>query len=409
MDKCRLLWISTCTPVSGLRHAGGVNFKHDFDNISRDPRFDVTIISISDDGQKEKTEKELDWVKHNVIYLEHSLKSKFQKLANLESRYNIWNRNACLISNYCEKRILDICKELKLVQHYNPEVIILEYTGCVVLAPELKKIFPDARYVAKEHDVTYIGYERKKDYYKGFKGWVWNEKYKHEKKVELNALRECNVIVPHNPHNFDVLLSDGIRREQLYWYVPYYQDLSDCKRKSNQKDILFYGAMARPENYLSCIWFIEKVMPLIEDLDIRFVILGSNPPESLQKYESDRIHITGFVEDIKPFFENSMCLVAPLVLGAGIKIKILEALSSGLVVLTNDLGIEGIEAVSEKEYIHCTTEDEYGDWIRKIGNGLVDCTQMGKRAKELVQKQYNVESSFEKYKNKLLSVLKDYE
>ena len=79
-----------------------------------------------------------------------------------------FRQSCCLISNYCEKRILDICKELKLVQHYNPEVIILEYTGCVVLAPELKKIFPDARYVAKEHDVTYIGYERKKDYYKGF-------------------------------------------------------------------------------------------------------------------------------------------------------------------------------------------------------------------------------------------------
>ena len=407
MDKCELLWISTCTPVSGLKHAGGVNFKHDFDNIAKDPRFDVTIISISDYNQKEKIDRELAKVNHHEIYLEHSVRGKLRKLVNLESKYNIWNKNAGLISNYCAERIIGVCKKFSYIDKYMPDIIILEYTGCVVLAPELKKIFPNARFVAKEHDVTYVGYERKKDYYRGIKKWIWKAKYNHEKKVELNALRECSIIVPHNPHNFDILISDGIKREQLYWYVPYYQNLCECKRNSNRRDILFYGAMARAENYLSCIWFIENVMPLMADLDIRFVILGSNPVEELQKYVSDRVCVTGFVDKIESYFEESMCLVAPLVLGAGIKIKVLEGLSSGIPVLTNNLGIEGIEAVCGVEYFHCETPQEYADSIRKILNGEVDCDEMAKCAKDLIRGKYENERSFEKYKNKLLAEIRD--
>ena len=135
----------------------------------------------------------------------------------------------------------------------------------------------------------------------------------------------------------------GMNEEKIQWLVPYYSNMSGCARKSNNRDILFFGAMSRPENYLSAIWFIENVMPLLNDLDVRFVIVGSKPPEELKRFKSDRIVITGFVNDTLPYFESSMCLVAPLVLGAGIKVKILEAMSSGIPVLTNDIGIEGIE------------------------------------------------------------------
>ena len=400
MNKCKVLWISTCTPVNGMKHAGGVNFKHDFDDIASDERFDVTIISISEDADKAIVEEELSWVKHHLIYLEHSFISKIKKIKNIESKYNIWNVHAGLISNYCSDSIVRTCQQMS--EHYIPDLIILEYTGCVVLVKELKKIFPHAVYAAKEHDVTYIGYERKKDYYNGLGGIIWGARYRHEKRVELQALKECDLIMPHNPDNFRTLIRDGISDNSLYWYVPYYQNLSHCKRNSNHRDILFYGAMARPENYLSCKWFIEKVMPLICDLDVRFVVLGSNPPTELKQMGNDRVIITGFVEHIEPYFEQSMCLVAPLVLGAGIKIKILEALSSGIIVLTNEVGIEGISATPGCEYIHCDEPRDYAEAIRRIKQNNIDEGAIRSATLKLIEK-YNVEESFKKYKNKLLS------
>lgn len=178
-------------------------------------------------------------------------------------------------------------------------------------------------------------------------------------------MKLCDLILPHNASNIDVLSAEGISPKKMQWLVPFFQDMTDCERTSNGRDILFFGAMGRPENYLSAIWFVEKVMPLLVDLDIRFVILENRPPEELSKYESQRVHITGFVESIVPFFEQSVCFGAPLVLGAGIKVKKFEAMSSGIPA-TNEVGIEGILAKDGQEYIHCETPEEYETAIRKI-------------------------------------------
>lgn len=74
--------------------------------------------------------------------------------------------------------------------------------------------------------------------------------------------------------------------------------------------------MSRPENYLSALWFINNVMPLLNDLNIRFIVLGSKPSDELKNIKSDKVIITGFVDNIEPYFESAMCLVAPLVLGS---------------------------------------------------------------------------------------------
>lgn len=399
--KCNVLWVSTVPPVKTLAHAGGVNFRQDFYRIANDSRFNVFIVSKADINAKDEIEEELKWVKHEIFYTGKSFKEMAHKIINLESKYNLWNRNAGLISNYCEQGIIKSCREVK--SHFNPDIVILEWTDAVVLVESIKKIFPGAKYLAKEHDVTYIGYGRKKDYYTGIKHLIWTIKYTNEKKVELKALKACDVVVPHNPDNFDVLESDGVKREKLYWYVPYYKNMGNCVRHPNKRDILFYGAMARPENYLSCQWFVEKVMPLLTEYDVRFVVLGSNPPDEIKNLESNNIHITGFVEDTKPFFEESMCFVAPLVLGAGIKIKVLEAISSGITVLTNDLGIEGIRATDRVHFFLCKEAEEYAKVIKQIITNEVDVNEMEINARKL-SKEYDTELSFRRYMNMILKM-----
>lgn len=148
---------------------------------------------------------------------------------------------------------------------------------------------------------------------------------------------------------------------------------------------------------------------MMEDIDIRFVVLGGNPPESLRRYQSDRVVITGFIENIEPFFENSMCLVAPLVLGAGIKVKILEALSSGIPVLTNDIGIEGIPARNKTEYYNCKTPQEYAHIIKQLFWGQVDEKALEKNSKEFIMKQFSIENSVRRYKKDLLNLVENGE
>ncbi len=90
----------------------------------------------------------------------------------------------------------------------------------MVLASTIKMYFPNAKIVASEHDVTFIGYGRKKEYFNGVKKLYWNEKYKNERRKEIQALKICDLVLPHNPDNVDVLKNCGIAEDRICWLVP---------------------------------------------------------------------------------------------------------------------------------------------------------------------------------------------
>lgn len=394
-----ILWISSSPPYSKNSTAGGQTFNYYFKNISRDKRFNVRLIALVDSKTKDSVENEMDGIPHKLVSSENSWK----KFVNIDSKYNPWTKYSGLISNYRAMRILEEVKNYKK-EGYNPDAVILEWTNTVILAKEIKKIFPDSKFVASEHDVTFVGYERKKEYYKGLKKLLWKIKYVNEKRIELDSLKMCELVLPHNADNRNVLVNEGIDLNKIMGLVPSYNNMSECNRNSNQKDILFFGAMARMENSLSALWFIDNVLPLLSDIDIRFVVLGSNPTEELKAKESERVHVTGFVDAVEPYFEKSMCLVAPLVLGAGIKVKVLEAMSSGIPVLTNDIGIEGIPAIDGRDYLHCVSPQEYASAIREIHNNTIDVKNLETNAKGMLKEHFSIEQSLHQYQDKLANI-----
>lgn len=400
MNKIEILWISRYAPVKSDCSAGGNTFRTYYNSFLNDKRFEVRLITTCDYQLKNDVRKELEPTHVDFIYIGNP-SDRLKKIVNIETKYNPYNRYAGFVSNLGIKRFTKIFSKY-ISEGYSPQIVILEWTERVVLASTIKMYFPNAKIVASEHDVTFIGYERKKEYFNGVKKLYWNEKYKNEKKKEIQALKICDLVLPHNPDNVDVLENCGIAEDRICWLVPAYNDLSQCNRNSNGIDILFFGAMSRPENYLSAIWFIDNVMPLLKSDNYRFVILGSRPPEELKKRECTKIVITGFVESIVPYFEKSMCMVAPLVLGAGIKVKIIEALSSGIPVLTNEIGIEGIHAETGRDYLLCRTPEEYAEAIQKAANGKLD--SIGENGRRFVSTEFNVEGSIENYKERIVNL-----
>ena len=392
MNCVKILWIASSVPCKEISHAGGKTFRFYFDKFKENPEFDIRLIGFSDQLERRIIENRLHDVNHFVIYKD---KFNLKKLCNLASTNNPFHKYAGMISNYYAFKTLEYVKTYKY-QGYEPDVIILEWTNIVLLIDEIKKIYPNAYYIASEHDVSFIGAERQAQFYTGFKKLLKVIGYKTLKRREIESLRKCDLILPHNKDNIELLQKEGISREKCQWLIPFYYDMRSVERKSNNRDILFYGAMSRKENYLSAEWFINHVMPLLNEQDIRFVILGGNPPEFLKKMECDRIHVTGFVEDIESYFSNAMCLVAPLVLGAGIKVKILEALSAGIPVLTNNIGIEGIPAINGNEYIHCETPEEYKNAIIDIKQRNIDLSILEKNARNFVDR-YSPDKSADMY------------
>ena len=133
----------------------------------------------------------------------------------------------------------------------------------------------------------------------------------------------------------------------------------------------FYGAWNRSENYEALEWFIDTVYPkLIKKY--KFKVIGGDLSDSMKKIieRTGDFQYLGFVNNPIAEIAKSVALIAPLKKGAGVKVKVIDALSSGTPVIGSDVAFEGIEDnINYKLFYRCATEDDYisvlENWTKK--------------------------------------------
>lgn len=137
-----------------------------------------------------------------------------------------------------------------------------------------------------------------------------------------------------------------------------------------QASLLFIGAMQRDVNVNAVLYFYQDVLPIIrrELPGVKFYVVGSNPPESLLKLAKDdpSLIVTGFVKDIREYFFKTMVFVSPLLVGGGIIVKNLQAMSYGLPVVTTSIGNEGIEAAPGRDIFVADGAEEFADRVLEL-------------------------------------------
>lgn len=403
-SKPKLLWISKSVPYDMVPHAGGKIHNYYLKQLHKMDVFDINLISFCNSNVIEKVDLNKYNIKNNlIIYKKKGFYYYFWALINLETKLNIFNRYAGLTYNFEEYSIIKLLKKFKN-NGYKPDIIILHWTQIILMKSIIQKMFPNAKYVAIEEDVSYLAYQRKKEFTKSIiKKFIWGIKYKKLKQIEIDKLNNSNLVILNNHKDKELLQKEELRTDIWVW-SPYFQSMLNTKRTLKNKNLLFYGAMNREENWRSAIWFIENVFYKISDKETKLVIVGNDPNSILRKYESDRIIFLGFVENISKLFEESLCLIASLVLGAGVKIKVIEGLSSGIPVLTNSIGIEGIN-VDNEAFFYCETPNDYVNAIENLLSPNFEYRNLEKKAKEFIRKEYNYKYDSKIFCDKLVDLL----
>jgi glycosyltransferase involved in cell wall biosynthesis len=121
--------------------------------------------------------------------------------------------------------------------------------------------------------------------------------------------------------------------------------------------ILFLGSFRHLPNQEALRWFVGSVLPLIliEEPSARLVVIGSDPPPAHSLYPADSIDLIGFVSDIRDPLAEYSVFVCPILSGSGVRVKLLEAFSAGIPVVSTRLGAEGL---TDKDGDICALADD---------------------------------------------------
>ena len=103
--------------------------------------------------------------------------------------------------------------------------------------------------------------------------------------------------------------------------------------------------MSYHANIAMTLYLVREILPIVwaTNPDVKLWIVGKDPSKellALQKYQ--KILVTGRVDDIRPYLRQATLSVSPLLYGAGIQNKILEAMACGTPVVATPLAVSAL-------------------------------------------------------------------
>ncbi|MDR3586009.1 MAG: glycosyltransferase [Desulfosporosinus sp.] len=405
----KTLIVAPCPVSDRVAHAGGRVLNFYLNKFYNDPQFEVALLMITISNDRD----------YDYMIEEYPKCLNFsQEIKQLPRVFRyIYNKSVkkIAVQIYGKRSIIDpfteryLNKGIKQILNsgWDPDIVILEWTQTIIFSSTIKQFFPNARLFGTEQDVFFQGLSRRNITSGIFQRWN-NRIIALEKEVELSAISYLNFVTVYNNKDKELLLDEGVEDIKIQVIAPYFSKYERNYSKKIQNKILFFGAMNRWENQEAVEWFIKKVFIPVYNLDceLEFCIVGGNVPKDfIGRVEVSGVTFTGFVDDPTRLFSESFCMVAPLHYGAGIKIKVLEGMAAGLPVLTGDIGIEGIEAVPIRHYIHCEKESDYIQAIMNLKELPENGIQVGSEAKRHVQMKFDYNEGYEIYKSNMLSLM----
>jgi glycosyltransferase involved in cell wall biosynthesis len=157
--------------------------------------------------------------------------------------------------------------------------------------------------------------------------------------------------------------------------------------------VLFTGTMSYPPNHQGIRWFADEVWPAIRAAvpDAELDVVGREPPAAVRALDDrDGITVHGFVPSMAPFFARSHVVVVPILTGAGIRVKIVEAMAGGRPIVSTTLGWEGLPHVQPGR--HLIVADAPDAFAREVVELLADAARrraMSADARALAEREYD--------------------
>jgi polysaccharide biosynthesis protein PslH len=226
-------------------------------------------------------------------------------------------------------------------------------------------------------------------------GLMW---WKYQKFISklVEDYRFCTVV---SEPEKSLMVRAGIPAEKIH-LIPNSIDLDnyrDVTAIPERNFMIFPGSIRFYANHDAVTWFLREIFPFVVDKipEAQLKITGDHGDTQLPPYPG--VSLTGYLEDIKPVIASSWISLAPIRLGGGTRLKILESMALGTPVVSTSKGAEGLDAVHEKHLLIADTPQQFAREVIRLlmdQNLRQDLAENGLR---LVSDQYNWSANLDRF------------
>jgi len=370
-DKRYILLVTSFMPYP-LNNGGKIRM-HTLAKLLKD-RYNIILLTLINHENEERHIPELKTIFKDV-YTVHSRSASRSLLSPYRYRYT---HSEALIE-----------KLKKIQKKYPIDLLQIESNELLYLTDHVKHL----PVVYTEHDISLMSfinsYYRYSDFsfFRKFYDYLkkinyHNRYYKRIDKVISLSRKDIKIIRSFFPSKDIAYIPTGVDIDYFrYNYVG-----------NTKKRIIFVGHYLHYPNEEAVVYFAKKIFPKIKRKlpEAEFLIVGSAPTDNVKKISSiDGIRSIGEVDNVKSYLYEASVFVNPIRTSAGIKGKVLEAMSCGIPVVSTTKGAWGLEAEPNKEILLADNPSKFAKKVLELLDDSKLHSEISINSRKLVEEKYD--------------------
>ena len=370
-------------PIYPPDHGGGVRLFNLVKRLSNACDLSLLIFIRSDDDPAQRAALEPYCRRIDFHHWEPS------------SRPDFWGLTPPNEQIFASQLATDRIREIVLSQ--SVDIVQLEYTELGQYARGLDNV----RIIVTEHDIARrqhqrrrkLGFHRRfpegRNFGSSYLDWVRISRY------ELEVCHLADQIHVMSEDDGEYLASHLKDRGSRIRVIPNGVDNAFYAPPDSAQpgdDILFAGNYQNIPNVDALEYFLADIWPIVRLRcpEVTLSVVGANPSPRVLRFDGlSGVTVVGPVEDLRRVYHTHRMMVAPLRVGSGTRLKILEAFASGLPVVSTTLGSEGLDCQTGKHLLLADAHVPFADAVTRLLTDDELCTTLSNNARRLTAEQFD--------------------
>lgn len=312
----------------------------------------------------------------------------------LGALFNLLGSSSYNIERFTSK---DMKKKLQhILLHTSYDVVQLESLYMAPYAEHIKPI-SNAFIIMRSHNLEFkIWEDMANNQSNVLLRWYYNLAARRLKKYEQDV-----------KNSFDLLLAiseiDQKEYQKLSYSIPSMAIPIGIELKQYPKNfyeekpmikLAYIGSLDWRPNIEAVEWFFKEVWPTIYKNyeNIEFHLAGRNPVDVIKNLEHPGLYFHGEIESAIDFISNQDIIIVPLLSGSGVRVKVLESMALGKLVISSSKGFEGINIQNNVNAMVANDTEEFIATINKALKSKKTIRQVGEAARLFIENNYNPET-----------------